>query len=56
VWRINLAISPREEAKMKYLLIAILSSPVALAYELRPEQMQEALMQALHFVLYHIAR
>lgn len=40
---------------MKYLLIAVLSSPLMLAYELRPTQMQEVLQQALHFVLYHIA-
>lgn len=39
---------------MKYLLIAVLSSPIMLAYELRPTQMQEALVQAFHFVLYHI--
>lgn len=39
---------------MKYLLIAILSSPLMLAYELRPTQMQAFLLQALHFVLYHI--
>lgn len=39
---------------MKYLLIAILSSPFMLAYRLRPTEMQEALMQALHFLLHHI--
>jgi hypothetical protein len=39
---------------MKYLLIAVLSSPLMLAYKLRPVEMQEALMQALHFVLNHI--
>lgn len=39
---------------MKYLLIAVLSSPLMLAYKLRPTEMQEALMQALHFLLHHI--
>ncbi|MGN6648859.1 hypothetical protein [Trinickia sp.] len=39
---------------MKYLLIAILSSPFMLAYELKPLEMQEALTQALRFVLNHI--
>ncbi|MGG1943784.1 hypothetical protein AB1286_03125 [Trinickia sp. NRRL B-1857] len=40
---------------MKYLVIALLSCPVGLAYELRPMEMREALVQALHFVLLHIA-
>ena len=40
---------------MKYLVIALLSCPVALAYELRPMEMREALVQALHFVLLRIA-
>lgn len=39
---------------MKYILIAMLSSPLMLAYELRPTEMQAFLMHALHFVLYHI--
>ncbi|MGN6084007.1 hypothetical protein [Trinickia sp.] len=39
---------------MKYLLIAILSSPLMLAYKLRPTEMQDAVMQALHFLLQHI--
>jgi hypothetical protein len=51
---INLTIPVREEAKMKYLVIALLSCPVALAYELRPMEMREALVQALNFVLLHI--
>lgn len=41
----------REEAKMKFLVIALLSSPVLLAYELKPEAMQNAVMQALHYLL-----
>jgi hypothetical protein len=40
---------------MKYLVIALLLCPVALAYELRPTEMQEAFVQALNFVLLHIA-
>ena len=39
---------------MKYLLIVLLSSPVMLAYKLRPDEMQQAFMQALHFILSHI--
>ncbi|WP_269845341.1 hypothetical protein [Trinickia dabaoshanensis] len=39
---------------MKYFLIALLSCPVLLAYELRPVQMHEAFVQALQFVLSHI--
>ncbi len=41
---------------MKYLVIALVSSPVLLAYHLKPVQMQGALFQALHFVLQQIAR
>jgi hypothetical protein len=44
----------REEEKMKYILIAILSSPLLLAYELKPIAMQEALGQLLHFLLQRI--
>ncbi len=36
---------------MKFLVIALLSSPVLLAYELKPEAMQNAVMQALHYLL-----
>jgi hypothetical protein len=39
---------------MKYLVIAILSSPLLLAYELKPEPMQEAVAQVLHFLLSRI--
>lgn len=46
----------REETKVKYLLIMLLSSPVLLAYRLRPTEMQSALLQALHYVLQHITR
>ncbi|HEX7683500.1 MAG TPA: hypothetical protein VF446_08150 [Trinickia sp.] len=41
---------------MKYLVIALLSSPVLLAYHLRPEEMQSALYQVLHFVLQQLTR
>ncbi|WP_302181357.1 hypothetical protein [Paraburkholderia sp. NMBU_R16] len=40
---------------MKYLLIVVLSSPVLLAYHLKPEEMQEAALQAPHFVLHRLA-
>jgi hypothetical protein len=40
---------------MKYLVIAILSSPLLLAYELKPEPMQEAVAQLLHFVFSRFA-
>jgi hypothetical protein len=36
---------------MKLLAIALLSSPVLLAYELKPEAMQQAVVQVLHYLL-----
>jgi hypothetical protein len=41
---------------VKYLLIVVLSGPVLLAYHLKPEEMQEAALQALHFLLLHLTR
>ncbi|WP_275895767.1 hypothetical protein [Trinickia diaoshuihuensis] len=39
---------------MKYFLIALLSTPVVLAYDLRPAEMREAFFQALRFVLAYV--
>lgn len=39
---------------MKILVIALLSSPLLLAYQLRPEAMQQALMQIQHYLLQHL--
>lgn len=41
---------------MKYLIITLLSSPLLLAYRLRPTEMQNALLQALQYVLHHVTR
>lgn len=41
---------------MKYVLVIVLSSPVLLAYHLKPEEMQTAALQALHFALNHLLR
>ena len=50
--RRDLTQSPiREETKMKMLVIALLSSPVLLAYELKPDAMQQAVVQVLHYLL-----
>lgn len=39
---------------MKYTVIALLSSPVLLAYHLRPVEMQDAVLQVLHYVLHYM--
>lgn len=41
---------------MKYLVIALLSSPLLLAYQLRPEEMRHALGQILRSLLELITR
>ncbi|WP_277991604.1 hypothetical protein [Trinickia acidisoli] len=39
---------------MKYLLIALLSSPVLVAYELKPVEMQDAFAQVLRYLVQHL--
>lgn len=41
---------------MKYVLIALLSSPVMLAYQLKPTEMQDAFARISHYVLQQIVR
>lgn len=40
---------------MKILVVTLLSSPLLLAYHLRPQECQQALMQMLHYLLLHLA-
>jgi hypothetical protein len=53
--RDNLTKSPvREETKMKYVVIALVSSPALLAYNLRPNEVQQALAQIARYLLSHL--
>jgi hypothetical protein len=39
---------------MKYVVIALVSSPVLLAYDLRPDAVQQALAQVARYLLLHL--
>jgi hypothetical protein len=44
----------REETKMKYVVIALVSSPVLLAYNLKPDEVRQALAQLGRYLLLHL--
>jgi len=39
---------------MKYVVIALVSSPALLAYDLRPNEVQQALAQIARYLLMHL--